>query len=204
MTYDCEGQISLFDKCQGPEASPVLLNIGQEIYMLERGDVKKAKIYDDKSWLCGSNDRGYRLTFESGGYGCAWNSGIGKTVFTAEQQAREQAEIYLNTHEVIRAENIHQAETTAYQYMRDDGRIMTAFYSYIDNGMVYIKEFMTYHHIIMADKRDKAIKKFMGQQEFDYCEVKQVAYKPVFKNMYRIKQKYDWDYAEAGHSYATG
>ena len=31
-----------------------------------------------------------------------------------------------------------------------------------------------------------------------------IDYEPVFKNMYRIRQQYEWDYAEARHSYAAG
>ena len=81
---------------------------------------------------------------------------------------------------------------------------MIAFYSELENGMLYVREFITFHHIVGADKKEKAIKRFMNQQDFKYSKIKQIDYKPIFKNMYRIRQKYDWDYAEAGHSYAIG
>lgn len=207
MKYECEGQISLFDvkgmKLE-PKESPILLNTGQTLYVVRKGDVRKANVLDE-SWSCGEDDRGYRIEFANGGYDCVWNHSIGNDAFITYEPAYQQAEIYLNTHEVIRKENIHPVRTVAYQYIRDiDKRTMTAFYCELDNGMTYIKEFMTFHHMVRADKKEKAIKRFMAQQEFKYDDVEQVEYEPVFKNMYRIRQKYDWDYAEAGHGYAIG
>ena len=204
-----EGQISIFDIFRQQEQvenePPIMLNIGQNLYVVEKGDVRIASVFDEKSWLCGEGDRGYRLIFESGCYGCAWNSSIGNRVFFTEKDARDKAEEYLNTHEVLRAESIRPVKTVAYTYTRSiDNMSLIAFYCELENGMVYMKEFMTFHHMIIPDKKQNAIKKFMEQQELKYSDVREIEYTPVFKNMYRIRQAYDWDYAEAGHSYAVG
>lgn len=206
---EMDGQVNLFDILNQQEETPdepqVILNVGQELYVVAKGDVKKAEVFDERSWLCEGNDRGYRLKFENGTYGCTWNSCVDKNVFFTKETAMIKAEKYLNTHEVIRSEDIHPVRTTAYQYTRKtDKRIMTAFYSELENGMIYIKKFMTYHYMMEADKKKNAIENFMKQQEFKYDDVKQVKYEPVFKNMYKIRQKYDWDYAEADHSLAIG
>lgn len=58
--------------------------------------------------------------------------------------------------------------------------------------------------MVEADKKKKVIKKFMEQQIFECEDINEAEYEPVFKNMNRIRQKYDWDYAEAGHMMATG
>lgn len=205
---DVKGQISLFDMWNqlGKTLSepPVLLHDGQKLYVVIKGDVKKARVTGE-SWVCEENNRGYRLEFENGAYGCTWNNRMDKDVFLVEGNAVTKAEEYLKNHEVIRAEEICPVRTVAYQYIRDiDNHIMTAFYSELDNGMIYMKKFITFHHIVEANKKEKAIKEFMQQDEFKYEAVEEVKYEPVFKNMYRIRQKYDWDYAEAGHSYAIG
>lgn len=206
-----KGQINLFDLAsfmgcdlaKEPE-QPVLLEAGQTVYMVNKGDVREAKVLGE-NWILPDNNRGYRLQYLEGAYGCAWNDTLDKECFRNPADALAIAEKYLSEHEVILAQNIHSINTVAYQYIRkSDGRTMTAFYCELDNGMVYIKEFMTFHHMIVADKKQKAIKQFMDQDEFKHNEVVQIKYEPVFKNMYRINQKYDWDYAEAEHSYAVG
>lgn len=81
---------------------------------------------------------------------------------------------------------------------------MIAFYSELDNGMLYMKEFFSYDYMVEKSKTKQAIKRFKDQREFAYCDVKQINYVPAFKNMYRIRQTHNWDYAEARHSYALG
>lgn len=205
---DIEGQMNLFDILNQEHIisePPILLSAGQELYVVVKGDVRKACVHNERSWLCGDNDRGYRLKYENGTYDCAWNSVIGKEVFFIKNDAVRKAEEYLDTHEVIRAEDIKPLRTVAYQYIREtDKRLMTAFYSELDNGMLYVKEFVTFHYMVEADKKEKVIKKFMEQQTLECEDIKEAEYEPVFKNMYRIRQKYDWDYAEAGHMMATG
>lgn len=202
---EIEGQISLFDMLNQKNEPPILLNIGQEVYIVIKGDVKKATVFDEKSWLCGEDDRGYRLIYENGIYDCIKNSNINKNVFLSENKAINKAEEYMQNHDVILAKDIHPIYIASYQYVRKlDGRIMTAFYCELDNDKAYLKDFMTFHYVVDVEKKKKAVKKFFNQQEFQYNDVEKIEYNPTFKNMYRINQQYDWDYSEAGHSYAIG
>ncbi len=201
------GQIDMFAylKEQEPvKESPVLLQAGQKVYLVIKGDVIPYTVLEE-TWTLEAGNRGYRLLKDNGCYGCTWNDAIGSSCFTDFESACNVAENYLRDADVIRKEDIKPIKTVAYSYTRSgDNRKMIAFYSELDNGMVYIKEFITYHHIVEKEKKTKAIKRFMEQQEFKYNDVKQVDYEPVFKNMYRIRQECDWDYAEAEHSYAIG
>ena len=186
------------------EEPPVLLQPGQTVYMVKRGDVKKATVLDER-WLC-NETWGYRLQYETGTYDTTWNTSIGLNCFLDMTPAIAKAEKYLNEHEVIRAEDIHIVSTTAYRYIRkSDNYTMTAFYCEMDNGMLYMKEFYTYQHIIADKKKQKkAIQKFMEQSQIKDGSAVQIDYAPVFKNMYRIRQNYEWDYAEAEYTYAVG
>lgn len=201
-----DGQIDMLSYLKSLEPGtepPVLLKEGQEVFLVVKGDVIPYTVLSE-TWTY-DGERGYRLQKKSGIYNCTWNKSIGLTCFKNYEPAHEAAEAYLKGKDIIMAENIKPIKTVAYSYIRKcDNREMIAFYSELDNGMVYIKEFMTYHHIVEAGKKGKAIKQFMDQQEFKYNDVKQIEYEPVFKNMYRIRQKYDWDYVEAEHSYAVG
>lgn len=202
-----DGQIDMFSylKAQEPVTKPpVLLKAGQEVFLVVKGDVVPYIVLDE-TWTY-EGERGYRLQKPNNGcYNATWNKAIGVTCFVNLESACEVAETYLKGRDVIRAEDINPIKTVAYSYTRAcDNKEMIAFYSELNNGMVYIREFMTYHHIVEAGKKAKAIKQFMEQQEFKHNDVNQIEYEPVFKNMYRIRQKYDWDYAEAEHSYAIG
>lgn len=200
-------QLDIFSLLQPQsEEPPILLEKGQTVYLVKKGEVIKcAVVNDEKSWICGENNRGYRLTRESGGYTCTWNDRIlGKEAFTDFRSARQKADEYLNSHDgIILAGDIKPITTVAFSYIRDcDRREMTAFYCDIGNDMYYIKEFMTYHHIC---KGEKAIKKFMEQQEFEYDNPVQIdGYVPKFKNMYKCTSQSDWDYAECEYTYAVG
>lgn len=195
--YICDGQISLFDIICSPDEQkipPILLNVGQVIYRVRRGDIIKYNVYDEKSWLCGDGDRGYRLKIKDGCYGVALNSRLGVDIFTEYKVASEVAEAYINSHEVILGENIKADEVIAYRYIREcDNREMKAFYARIGSGLLYVKEFMTYEHII--DDTAKNIKKFMEQQEFKYDQPEQFDYIPKFKNMYPCRKDDGWMYA---------
>ena len=104
---------------------------------------------------------------------------------------------------IILAGDIKPICTVAYSYIRDcDNRKMTAFYCDLGDGMYYIKEFMTFHHIT---KDKKASKKFMEQQEFKYGKPKEIdCFVPHFKNMYKCTEQSNWDYAECEYTYAVG
>lgn len=200
-------QLDLFSFLQAEEKEPpILLEKGQTVYLVSKAEVITAKVVDDEnSWICGENNRGYRLIRENGGYDCTWNDKIlGRESFTDYESAKEKAYEYLKSHDgIILAENIVPISTTAYSYIRDcDSRKMTAFYCDIGNDIYYIKEFMTYHHIC---KGKKTIKKFMEQQEFEYENPKEIeGFVPNFKNMYKCTSQSDWDYAECEYTYAVG
>lgn len=201
------GQVSMFElDCMKSmqEEIPVLLLPWQTVYLVNKGDVQEAEVYgEEPSWLCREDengiktDRGYRLKIKGACYGCTWNSHIGVDCFTAIPPAQEKAGEFLRGHDVILARDIKTISTVAYQYIRDvDSRTMTAFFCELENGLYYIKEFMTFHHIM--DKY--GIKKFMEQQEFKYCKLEQIEYQPVFKNMYPCRKDVDWMYASAEYS----
>lgn len=202
------GQIDMFSylKAQEPITEPPkILRAGQIVFIVVKGDVEPYIVLNE-TWICDNDNRGYRLQRPNGGtYNCTWNKSIGEGCFMDFDTAHDVAEAYLKDCDVIRAETIKPINTVAYSYIREcDNREMIAFYSELDNGMLYIKEFITFHHMVTADKKQKAIKRFMEQEEFKHNDIGQIEYEPVFKNMYRIRQKYDWDYAEVGHSYAIG
>ncbi|MEI3218483.1 MAG: hypothetical protein V8S08_01225 [Lachnoclostridium sp.] len=101
-----------------------------------------------------------------------------------KEKAEEIAEIYLQNHEVIRASEINPVETVAYSYKATaTGQRMLAFYSVLDNKMVYVKGFTTFEHLMLKEHAKKEIKKFMEQQEFKYSNPKKIEYIPKFKNM---------------------
>lgn len=205
--YTCDNQMDMFDFMNAlnvpidTDGPPVLLNVGQVVYKVIRGDVKELYVYNEKSWLCRDNkERGYRLKEKDGSYDCTWNSRIGVDVFTSQLDAFEIAESYLSNCNCIRKENINPIKTVAYSYVRkNDNREMIASYSILDSGMIYVKEFMTYHHI--CKDVNKAIKDFMKQQAFEYCKPVEIEYNPVFKNMYPCKNDSGWCYAEAQYNY---
>lgn len=141
----------------------VLLLPDEIVYRVLKGDVETALVTKE-SWTYRNSsnvpERGYGLKKTNGIYECANNGEIGKTIFFDKKDAVRTAESFLKEHDVLRAEEIRPVKTVAYAYIRDcDGRIMKAFYSELDNGMLYIKGFMTFHHII-KDK-EKGIKDFM-------------------------------------------
>lgn len=205
------GQISLFDMAgflgwepeKKPEP-PTLLTAGQLVWLVKKGDVTEWT-FTGENWICGDDgeERGYRLKGEC--YNCIWNKDIERRAFLEKSQADQRAETYLLTHQVIRKEEIQPIEVKAWSYIRGvDERRMITFYAILPDGKVYIKEFMTFHHIIdygSVEKARKALeKRFMKQREFEYAEIVEVE-NPLdvcsFKNMYPCRKEVDWDYAES-------
>lgn len=207
MVTMMHGQLDIFSCIEKEEKEPpILLSKGQTVYLVNKAEVIKCTVADNEnSWVCGDNNRGYRLVKENGLYSCTWNDRIlGKEAFTDYESAKSKADEYLKLHnKIIFAGDIKPVSTVAYAYIRDcDNRKMTAFYCDLGDDMYYIKEFMTYHHII---KGSKAIKKFMEQQEFKYCSPKEIkGFVPHFKNMYKCAEQSNWDYAECEYTYAIG
>ena len=151
-TYECKGQMELTDYLNNEP--PILLHIGETVYKVVRGDVEEMYVYNEKSWLCGENERGYRLKHHGGGYDCCWNKSIGLDVFRNYEEALKVANKYLETSDCIRAEEIKPVKTVAYRYTRKtDGKEMVSFYADIGNDLLYMKDFMTYDHICKNTKK---------------------------------------------------
>ena len=65
----------------------------------------------------------------------------------------------MKTHDVILATDMNILNTVAFSYMRTcDNREMISFYCELDNGMLYMKEFMTYASLHLKEHKKKAIK----------------------------------------------
>ena len=203
--YECDGQMSIEDfLVSNNQEVKRLLHSGEVVFGAIKGDVERHVVTDEHWYIEHLKTYGNR-TRVHGAYGVVLDSNIGNRVFFEKEKAEKIAEIYLQNHEVIRASEINPIETVAYSYKTiTTGKKMIAFYSVLDNGMVYVKGFTTFEHLMLKEHVKKEIKKFIEQQEFKYSNPKKIEYIPKFKNMYRIKMKYDWDYAEARHSYAVG
>lgn len=197
-------QLDIFSYLQPQsEEPPILLSKGQEVYLVNKADVIKCTV-SSETWIYGDCERGYTLIRDVGLYAVTNNNELGETAFTDYEQATQKANVYLKSYDgIILASDIKPIRTVTYSCIRDcDKREMTAFYCDLGNDMYYIKEFMTYHHIINGKK---AIKKFMEQQEFKYDKPKEIdGFVPNFKNMYKCTEQSDWDYAECGYTYAVG
>lgn len=202
-----DGQITLFEyealiNCKEP---PKLLEVEQVVFVVNKGDVERCTVL--KSFICGDggNDRGYCVLKDSGGYDVIHNSKMGQSVFKDEETAKEISEKFLSEHTVIRASDIILRDAVTYSYIRDiDGRKMIAFYCEVGKGMLYMKDFMTFHHIMKNS--DKTIKEFMkkiDEMKGYGVEIEQIEYTPVPKNMYLCSGG-SWLYTEAGCSYGTG
>ena len=195
--------------CAATLEPPILLEKGQKIYKVVRGEVEEFEVYDEKSWLCGEEkqERGYRLKKDFG-YDCTWNKSIGIDVFIEKENAMLKAQEYISTHDVILSESITAIEAKTYSYIRNcDSREMKSFYAILKDGKAYIKNFMTYEHIIdfgsVENARKELRKAFYKQQEFEYYNLQEIDYSPTFKNMYLCNKKADfvkWNYAEARYS----
>lgn len=199
-----DGQISILDYIdkemnicipKSEDKPPILLNSGDIVYKVIRGDVEEYYVYDEKSWLCGEGERGYRLKQQGGCYGCCWNNSIGSNVFIKYEDALKVANRYLENNECIRKEDIVPLKTVAFSYVRQlDNKELIAFYTELEDGYLYIKDFITYHH--MCKKEKSVINDFMAQIELNNAT--KVEFTPIFKNMYPVKDKNDtWKYCEA-------
>lgn len=195
-------QLDIFSFTQEKEP-PALLSKGQVVYLVNKADIVKCTV-SGETWIYKGFRRGYRLTKGNGLYAVTNNNELGKTAFTGYGDAKQKADEYLKSHDgIILAEDIKAISIAAYSYIRDcDSREMTAFYCDIGDDMYYIEGFMTYAHII---KGGKAVKGFMGQQEFKYDSPKEIEnFVPHFKNMYKCAGQSNWDYAECGYAYSMG
>ena len=81
MEYE---QLDIFSFMQSPiQETPILLHGGQEVFLVNKGEIIKCMVCDNvKSWICGENNRSYRLVKEKG-FDVTWNDRIlGEQAFT--------------------------------------------------------------------------------------------------------------------------
>lgn len=204
-----DGQISIFDILSSADRDvitvpPILLTEGEVVYKVIKGDVEKYKVTNEKSWLIGTNNRRYRLIDNMGQYNDTTNISLGVDCFKDKYSAEKAASQYINSHDVICAEDIHPVRVIAYTYVCEiDKHTMTSFYADLGNGMLYMKYFTQYHH--MEKNTPKNIKQFMQQPELSKPGVHKMEFIPKFKNMYRCKGAgKTWIYAEARYDLAIG
>lgn len=140
-------------------------------------------------------------------YGVVATDEIGETVFLDNVDAERKALEYLNSHKVIKPGNMKFIDGKAFSYIRRcDNRKMVSWFAIMDDGKAYIKEFLTFKHIIDYGSVEKAKKmlesKFMKQREFESVDYKEENLSDVIflKNMYKCGDGCDWDYAESGYS----
>lgn len=191
----CDGQLSLMDLLNPiaiDNKPPILLQEGQTVYKVVRGDVE-TYVVQNRTWTCGKNERGYDLDG-----GVMWNHQLDKVVFTLREPAEQVAQKYLAEYEHILAEDIKAAEVVAYRY-ECYGREVIQSYSILENGTFYFKYGSMYEHI--GNKTE--IKKFEeGRQcckrNDNYAVLKN--YEPQYKNMYKCEHS-SWMYAEARYQY---
>lgn len=198
-------QISLFEIAEeeyrknAEKTIPILLHPGDVVYFLYKADIEKGMVTNEKSWLNKSNqDRRYSVSLEKGGFETAQNSTLGVEVFTQKEEAEKASSAYIETHQVILADEMHLNNIQAYGYTRNsDGRKMVAYMGELGNGLLYMKEFLTYEHIVkdttIARKTfDKSI-----QDAKHYADLRKIDFVPKLKNMYPCRGKGNWLYAEA-------
>lgn len=201
---DVQNQLSLFDLV--PESKhkepPQLLEIGQRIYKVVRGEVIES--YVERTYLCGENgsERGYHVTGD-----CVWNKSLGVDVFTEFEKAEEVAERYINSHDVILVRDMPEIIEYEkwYRVRKVDGRKLVAYFGVFKNGMVYIKDYYTYHHIINCGSIEgarKYIQKYKDQQEkLNLSKYSMADTEPmILKNMYKCREESEWVYAEATYT----
>lgn len=192
-------QLTFFDMLNNePE---ILYYKGDVLFQQLKGEVVPYTITGE-NWLC-HKGRGYRLQQENGCYNVVTNDST--DFYRTQKEAEEAAGEWLIGKDVISPEQIVFSFVEAYQYIREcDGRNMTAFLGVMKNGDLYIKNFMSYHHIVKDSK--KARKSFQEDIERNTnCKIEKIEdYTPEVKRMYRCKDGDSWMYAEARYGGSIG
>lgn len=205
--YSCDGQMNLMDFLQEEREEKLqneIIKNGEIVFRVLKGDVLSLQCESSYSIGESEEETGYRMrNLENGGGDTVTSLQIGNTVFFSREKADLEAKKFLDTHDVILAKDMESVETFAWYYIRNvDGRKMTAFYTVLSNGCLYVKGFMTYEHLFLPENATKALKKFIKETiNGDLNKID--GYNPQLKNMYRCKNS-DWDYGESGYSMAVG
>lgn len=195
------GQMSIFDLMKEPEPD-VIYPSGMLVWMVIRGDIEPYIIAEEKPWFH-NKEVIYRLKHNNGTWWTMRTSEIGNIFFLDYESALKKSGVYFAEHpDAILADQIQPVETKSYSYIRTcDGREMFSFYAVLPDGKVYVKEFMSYEHIVDFGSVEKALKAmcqgFTKQQAFEYARPQEINVIPIFKNMYRCRDDDKWLYAEA-------
>ena len=200
-------QLSLFDlyafRAANKRKEELYLKKYQPVWMVQKGDV--IRYYARSNASVGYFGHLKKIAGYNS-YDIITHTKIGKNYFLSKQEANASALSYIegNRKNIILAEDLHPVTTEAYRYVREcDGRMMVTFYSVLEDGNLYMKEFLTFEHILDckgSDKvREKYIREFREQRQFKFCTVQRFDYAPAYSNMYRCKPGYDWMYAESGY-----
>ena len=196
-----KNQLTFFDMLNNePE---ILYRRGDLLFQQLKGEIIPYTITGE-TWLFHEDkNRGYRLQQENGCYSVVTNDST--DFYRTQEEAEEAAGKWLIGKDVISPEQIVFSFVETYQYIREcDGRNMTAFLGVMENGDLYIKNFMSYHHVVKDSK--KARKSFQEDLERNAnCKIEKIeGYMPEVKRMYRCKAGDTWMYAEARYGGAIG
>ena len=194
-------QLTIFDFMK--KEAEILYYKGDVLFQQLKGDVEQYTVTGENWGLRDGESRGYCLQAENGLYNVVTNDST--DFYRTQEDAEEAARKWLNGKDVIPPEQIIFSSVEAYQYIREcDGHNMTAFLGVMENGDLYIKNFMTYHHVIKDSK--KARKSFQEDLEQNAnCKIEKIeGYVPKVKWMYRCKDGDSWMYAEARYGGAIG
>lgn len=164
------------------------------VWEVVRGDIKRCEITGDA----------YNGYWVNGGYfgnESLHNGYLDKKYITNYDSAIEIAKKYLDTHDVILAEHMKPAEIVAYKYYRpQDNDVIIAFYTELENGLIYMREFGTYDHIVK--KTHDSIQHFYADKVFRDNRVYRIENRPNLKNMYACNPfGGKWLYAQAEYRY---
>lgn len=103
---------------------------------------------------------------------------------------------------IVTPNEIKFTSVIAYSYIREcDNRKMVAFMCECENGMLYRKEFYTYHHMVKNSKKNKDhfYKEVERNKDMPYFK-EEKGYIPDVYEMHRCKTEVEWDYAEKRYS----
>ena len=198
-------QLSLFDYIEKENTKniPILFTKGNILYFVRRADVEKCTVCEEKSWFVHNNtSRGYRIIFENGYYGVITNESLSQEVFFSEVDAIKAAEEYANSCDMLRADQMHLQVLESYEYIRGcDGYVLRSYLADMGNGYLYVKDFMTYAHVVKdTPKAREAYRKGIIENQ-KYNKVSKSAFHPKGVNMYRCKNDGEWLYAEARYTH---
>lgn len=193
-------QMSLFDFIKKEKTDvPILFHMGDTLYLVRKADVECCMVCEKNSWLIhNDSSRGYRILFKNGCYGVITNESLGVEVFSKKEDALKKAKENASTLDMISADKIQLHVLENYEYYRDSSDYkMRSYMADMGNGFLYIKDFMTYIHVVKdtPKARKEYQKRIAEKAEYIHIMDSSEVIQPV--NMYKCKNDGEWVYAEA-------